>query len=157
HSIVCILLLALAGVGHASDDRYKAGLEQFKLGEYESALSLFRAHQQSGNHSATLTYNIAVCLYKLGQYAQARQQFSQLLDDPRWQHLARYNLGIIEEKLAEPAAALAWYRQVQRAASDEKLRQMAARRMEAITGTSAHQPRSRWAISGAAGYDTNPY
>lgn len=155
----CLLLLLAAGsVGHVyaqngarlasaesvASGHFAAGSAAFESGDYQAALTEFRAAIAAGAEGPSAYYNEAVCLYRLGDFAAAANAFRALgVAFPQMRALADYNLGLslIHQNEVEAARE-----PLQRAAaSDDKSIATLARAMLArVSREPDSSPRSEW-------------
>ena len=136
---------------------WASGQQAFAAGDYESALLFFEIARDGGQEGVAVHYNIAVCQFKLSRFAEARTTFRYVADEfPKMRGLAEYNLGLVERRLGNSAAArqhfiAAW----DMSAGDEKLQSLAAAMLEEL----APEPEktSGWygALALRAGHDDN--
>lgn len=163
--IKAIKVASLAGLASASlfaqaQDYFAQGTAAFKRGEYQGALALFEREQQRGSSNSKLTYNIGVTHFKLGNYRQAGDTFRQLLKDPAWGDLARFQLGLVAEKQGDRSGAVRHYTRVQAQADSAKLRSLSGQRLAALAPGEPRAAASRqWLAlaSVSAGYDDNVF
>lgn len=76
--------------------------------------------------SPALHFNIGVAAYRVGNYARAETAFKEVANTPAMAGLAYYNLGLVELKRNDSAAANRWFSRVEGATEDARLRQLAA-------------------------------
>lgn len=107
-----ILLLFLTGAeAYAQNpvgddqDAFKQGIEAFKQGMYQQALERF-LHAEAqllirGQQDDKLLYNLGATYYKLKQYRKARGYFVSILETPKYNDLAHYNLALIDYRLED--------------------------------------------------------
>lgn len=103
------------------------------LAEYDRAIA-------AGNRKPALRYNRAVTLFKLNRFNEAKSALEDLLRDPQWAALARYNLGLIAEHQQDYAAAQRWYQEVLTTTDNARLQTIAEQKMAQLptaTKTSA--------------------
>mgnify|MGYP000589325472 CR=1 FL=1 len=164
--IKAIKAASLVGLVSASlfaqaQDYFAQGTAAFKRGEYQSALALFEWEWQKGSRSSRLTYNIGVTHFKLGNYRAAGDTFRQLLKDPEWRDLARFQLGLVAEKQGDSSGAIRHYTEVQAQADSAKLRSLSSKRLAALASGEARAvvPSRQWLAlaSVSAGYDDNVF
>ncbi|MCX2840463.1 hypothetical protein OQJ59_02395 [Microbulbifer thermotolerans] len=149
-----------AAPGLWAQEKWRQGVSAFKGGDYRRALGLFERELQSGNESAKLKYNIGVTLMKLGRYREAGIYFQMLLSDPEWRDIARFNLALAAERQNLKMIAAKHYRKVSGSAGSQKLRRLAADRLNALAADGREVAASRrWlgTASLSAGYDDNAY
>ncbi|SHF76464.1 hypothetical protein SAMN04487965_2644 [Microbulbifer donghaiensis] len=135
------------------------GIAAFRGGLYRKALELFEEEARGGNDSARLKYNIGVTLMKLRRYEEAGVYFQQLLQEPEWRDLARYNFALAAERNNRRIIAAKHYRQVSETSDSQKLRSLAATRLNALAAMSRRAGVKRWigTASLSAGRDDNAY
>lgn len=123
--LTIFILVSSQGLADASVD-YRSGIEAFKTGNYEEALTYFKQAEAAGMDIPRLYYNLGATNYKLGRYGESRTYFSRLVGDPKWGTLAEYNLGLIAEVSGDQQAAIRYYSQVYRTADPtSKVKQLA--------------------------------
>lgn len=160
-----VIGIALAGAIAATpqvpraQEQMAGGVEAFRDGDYQRALELFERARDAGNDSAKLQYNIGVTQMKLGRYGDASARFQRLLLDPDWGDLARYNLALAAERRNRNIMAAKYYRRVSETADSEKLRRLAASRLNALAAAHRDPVGRRWIATASlsAGYDDNAY
>lgn len=151
--------IAAAPAALLAQDRLAEGIDAFKDGDYRRALKLFEAEERAGNDSAKLKYNIGVTLIKRRRYREAGAYFQRLLNDPEWGDLARYNLALTAERRDKTIIAAKHYRHVNETAGSQKLRSLAASRLNALAMANRGPAARRWmgTASLSAGRDDNAY
>jgi len=99
-----------------------------------------------------LHFNIGVTAYRIGNYARAETAFKEVTNTPALAGLAYYNLGLLELKRNDPAAANRWFSRVEGATEDARLRQLAAAQLGDL-----RPPARKWiGFAGfGAGHDDN--
>jgi hypothetical protein len=137
------------------DEDWLSGQQAFASGDFESALVYFELARDAGHDGVAVHYNIAVCQFKLARYDDARTTFRYVADNfPKMRGLAVYNLGLIERRLGNPAAArehfiAAW----DLSAGDETLQSLAAAMLRELEPPEV----AEWygAVGLRAGHDDN--
>lgn len=130
--VLCASVSPCAAADAAQD--WDSGKQAFAAADFESALLYFEMARDAGQHGPAVHYNIAVCQFELGRYADARTTFRHIADNyPDMRGLAEYNLGLVERRLGNTAAArqhfiLAW----DFSADDEKLRSLSAAMLDEL-------------------------
>ncbi|WP_250461591.1 tetratricopeptide repeat protein [Microbulbifer litoralis] len=162
NSVIGIALAgAMAAISQAplAGERMAGGVEAFRSGDYQRALTLFERAESEGDDSAGLQYNIGVTLMKLGRYDSASGRFQRLLADPGWGDLARYNLALAAERRNRDIVAARYYRRISEASDSGKLRKLARNRLNALADVHRDPPGRRWIATAnlSAGYDDNAY
>lgn len=160
-----VIRIALAGAIAAApsvlwaEDQSARGIEAFRDGNYRRALKSFEEELESGNDSAKLKYNIGVTLMKLRRYEKASAYFQQLLTDPEWGDLARYNLALAAERRERTIVAAKYYRRVSETSDSQKLRSLATSRLNALATANRGPVAKRWLATASlsAGHDDNAY
>lgn len=94
-----------------------------------------------------LHFNIGVAAYRAGNYARAETAFKEVANTPAMAGLAYYNLGLVELKRNDPAAATRWFSRVADATEDPRLRQLAFAQLGEVE---APPPKHAWV--GFAGF-----
>jgi tetratricopeptide (TPR) repeat protein len=142
-----------AGAEPAGD--WASGQQAFAAGDFESALVYFELARDAGQDGVAVHYNIAVCQFKLARFDDARTTFGYIAANfPKMRGLAEYNLGLIERRLGNSAAArqhfiTAW----DLSAGDDTLQSLAA----AMLSELEPPERAEWygALGLRAGHDDN--
>jgi tetratricopeptide (TPR) repeat protein len=151
-----LLLHAFAPpVAAGPDEDWLSGQQAFASGDFESALVYFELARDAGQDGVAVHYNIAVCQFKLARYDDARTTFRYVADKfPKMRGLAAYNLGLIERRLGNSAAArehfiAAW----DLSAGDETLQSLAAAMLRELEPPEV----AEWygAVGLRAGHDDN--
>lgn len=157
--IVLLAQLILSPLAVTAGESFNTGTEAFKQGKYKKALKYFEVEVESGNNSAKLRYNIGVTLMKLKRYSAATIYFHGLLNDAKWRDLARYNLALAAERDKRNLIAAKHYRIVREGAATEKLRNMAAHRLNYLAGDNRGEKELPWlaTMSLSAGRDDNAF
>lgn len=157
----CLLVLlgaaplpALAAGEGADGTHFERGVAAFQQADYGAALAHFQRAREAGLDTPALSYNLGATYYRLGEYGHARTEFERLLGERTWAPLAHYNLGLIAQRQGRPEEAVRELRRAERLSRDPKLRALAARALEAITGRA---PARTWIgfLSLSPGYDDN--
>lgn len=164
--MLCMMLTILSGIASPrsrasseGDDvaaqRFTAGMQAFRDGEYAAALRAFQAACAAGLDSSQLHYNLGVTYYRLQRYAAARREFERLRDEPGVADIAHYNLGLVALKQGREADAVAIFRAVNAATDNVKLKQLTDRQLTRLTGRP--RPWQGWVgfLDLTAGYDDN--
>jgi len=133
---------------------FEAGRAAFVTGNYTAALDAFEGAAKAGMTAPALHFNIGVCAWRTGQYERAETAFQQAAREPGMAALAHYNLGLVALSRNERGAARQWFAQAEREASEERLRALAATRLEEL-GTG--KPARAWTgyVAAGIGYDDN--
>ena len=147
---------APSAVADVAED-WASGQQAFAAGDFESALLYFELARDAGQEGVAVHYNIAVCQFKLSRFTEARTTFRNIAEHyPKMRGLAEYNLGLVERRLGDTAAArqhfiTAW----DLSEGDENLQSLAA----AMLAESQPPPEREAAWYGAlalrAGHDDN--
>jgi hypothetical protein len=155
--LAALLLLHALAPTVAADQRddWASGQDAFAAGDYESALLYFELARDAGQDGVAVHYNIAVCQFQLARFDDARTTFGYIAANfPKMRGLAEYNLGLIERRLGNAAAArqhfiTAW----DLSAGDETLQSLAA----AMLSELEPPERAEWwgAVGLRLGYDDN--
>jgi tetratricopeptide (TPR) repeat protein len=156
-ALAALLLLHAFATPAAADraEDWASGQQAFAAGDFESALLYFELARDAGQDGVAVHYNIAVCQFKLARFDDARTTFGYIAANfPKMRGLAEYNLGLIERRLGNAAAArqhfiTAW----DLSAGDETLQSLAA----AMLSELEPPERAEWygAVSLRLGYDDN--
>ena len=157
-TVLAALLLLHAFAPFAAADPaedWASGQLAFEAADYESALVNFELARDAGQGGAAVHYNIAVCQFKLARFDAASETFRYIADSfPNMRGLAEYNLGLIERRHGNTAAArqhfiAAW----DLAGGDATLQSLAAAMLRELEPPE----RAQWhgAIALRTGYDDN--
>ncbi len=153
--LISISVLLIAALAHADD--WANGNAAFKQGDYTAALGFFEAARDSGVTGPAVHYNIAVCQYELQRYEDAGESFAFIgREFPGMAGLAEYNLGLVAQRLGDPADATEHFLRAYRLSADnDTIRALASNQLSGIE--SEPLPTSRWsgAFGARAGYDDN--
>lgn len=153
-TLTALLVVGTLGWAASLDD-YRLGVGAFKQGQYGVALEYFTHAYDAGRRDPTLFYNLGSVHFKLGDYAAAFNNFEHIAADPIWGALAQYNLGLIEERLGNPSKAQQHYRAAYASAQSDKVRQLAARKLD-LSKPEEHDDDKWFGIASVAvGYDDN--
>ena len=151
------LFLCMASVQPAAAapdaQAFDQGIAAFQAGDYGTALGSFLEAQRAGLDTPGLHYNLGATYYRLQRYSEAEREFQGLARSPGWAALASYNLGLIAQRTGRVELAKEHFARALRAATDQKLRMLAATalgRLESATPT-----RLLAVASIAGGYDSN--
>jgi tetratricopeptide (TPR) repeat protein len=147
-------LFASIVVADVADD-WASGQQAFTAGDYESALLYFEIARDAGQEGVAVHYNIAACQFKLSRFDESKATFSFIAENyPKMRGLAEYNLGLIERRLGNTAAArqhfiTAW----DMSSGDETLQSLAASMLK----EQELPEESEWygAVALRAGHDDN--
>jgi tetratricopeptide (TPR) repeat protein len=113
---LCVVNPALANAQLAFD----AGIKASAAKDYATALHYFQKAKKTGLTSGALHYNLAVSYYKLGQYEHARKIFNQLADNPVFEQLVYFNLGLVANKQKDEKAAIRWFQRASQHVANTK-------------------------------------
>jgi tetratricopeptide (TPR) repeat protein len=140
----------------AASHAYAAGVAAARAGQFAEAANQFGEAQSAGMDTPALTYNIGVVNFKLSRLDAAATAFEKLTADASWRPLAHYNLGLIEERRGNRAAAERNFLQALTLATSPELKALAERKLPAPISIAA-PPAARWEglVSFAAGHDDN--
>ena len=145
---------ALPAVADVPAD-WASGQQAFAAGDYESALLYFELARDAGQDGVAVHYNIAVCQFKLSRFGEARATFGYIAANyPKMRGLAEYNLGLVERRLGNDAAArqhfiTAW----DNSGDDETLQSLAAAMLEELAPP--EKPEWYGAVALRVGHDDN--
>ena len=153
-ALLLLHLLAPAVVADVAED-WASGQQAFAAGDFESALLYFEMARDAGQGGVAVHYNIAVSQFKLARFEDARRSFGYVAANyPKMRGLAEYNLGLVERRLGNTAAArqhfiTAW----DLSAGDETLQSLAAAMLDELEPPE----RAEWygAVGLRAGHDDN--
>jgi hypothetical protein len=136
-------------------DAFNNGMDAFRAGRFEQALTQFEQARAAGIDSVDLHYNLGATYYKLGRYDLAAHAFMRVARHPPMAALAHYNLGLIALKTDDEAAAHKRFLQAYEETEDATLKTLAQRELARLPRPSP--PARRWSasVSAAAGYDDN--
>lgn len=106
-ALVLISFSAAPGRGYPGEERVLSSraMDKYQAGDYEAAEELYRrASEAVGHRNAIIQYNLGVATYKAGKEDEAEKIFRSVYDKDNRQlnAAARYNLGVIDHKRAEP-------------------------------------------------------
>jgi tetratricopeptide (TPR) repeat protein len=155
--LAALLLLHAIALPAAADPAgdWASGQQAFAAGDYESALVYFEMARDAGQDGVAVHYNIAVCQFKLARFDDAGTTFRYIADNfPKMRGLAEYNLGLIERRRGNAAAARQHFiRAWDLSGDDETLQTLAAAMLQEL------EPPERldWygAVALRAGHDDN--
>lgn len=134
------LYLGAASQPALADNNLQQGNQAFRAGNFGQALTHFERAYAQGNRTPALQYNRAVTLYKLQRFDKAEAAFRGLLNEPRWSALAHYNLGRLQEEAGKQAAARRHYEQTLAMTDNQRLRQIATRKLAQFKATQTRVP-----------------
>jgi hypothetical protein len=146
-------LLLHATLAGAASNAFQLGVGAFKEGRYDMARAYFEAAYASGVKTPALLFNLGSTQFKLGDYPAAYDSFARIADDPDWGAIANYNLGLIDERRNDSAAAERHFQTAYDAARSDKLKQIAALKLAAPPTRSS--PDWYGIVSLSSGYDDN--
>lgn len=141
-AVLCLfgLLVTMPLAAAQGRETAEQGLIAFKNGEYRQALDYFLQAEQAGNNSESLQYNIAVSLYRLKRYRESEARFKAMIEQPKWQPLAHYNLGLLAEAKGDIETAKKWFSLGAAQQQYEKLRILSNQKLEELTVKTAPVP-----------------
>lgn len=127
--LACTGLLLLAnGLAQASD--FTQGVTAFKAQDYALAIVHFEQARAQGLDKPVLHYNLAVSYFKQQRYDLARQSFELAAKQDSLAAISHYNLGLVALKQDDQETAQQAFKQSFNLAQDERLKLLAARRLE---------------------------
>lgn len=114
----------------------RAGIQYFNQGQYlkartslEQALSTLSSADKS---RTAIYYNLGSVCYRLKEYKQSRVYFNKLVGDKRLGAIAYYNLALIENRLGNKPAAIAYLQKSRRITTDRQLIVLANRQLHQL-------------------------
>lgn len=107
-ALVFSFFSAVPAWSYPGEDRVlsRQALEKYEAGDYKEAEELYRRAAEAADRNAAIVhYNLGAATYKAGKVEEAEQIFRSVYDQENRQlnAAARYNLGVIDQKRAEPA------------------------------------------------------
>lgn len=149
----CLSLQALAA-GDEAATFFQAGRAAFEQQDYEAALAGFESAVKAGMNGPAVHFNVGVAAYRLERYDRAEAAFKEAARTPAMAALAQYNLGLVALGADDRKAALRWFTLAQKAATDERLRELASTQLSKLSPPTSGR---NWLAYGAlgAGYDDN--
>jgi tetratricopeptide (TPR) repeat protein len=111
---------------------FEEGLSAFKQQDYRQAVKLFERSRAEGIDSPVLDFNLASSYYKLEQYDAAKRYYRAATRDETLAGLSYYNLGLIALKQHDEQAAYQAFRSSFESSRDDRVRLLAARRLETL-------------------------
>lgn len=123
-------LLASSTLAAPGDREFKQGIDAFKAGHYDKAITSFEQAQQKGKKTSALFYNLGVSYYKTAQYTRSEQAFTRLLSDDQFRQLAQYNLGLVSLAQHHEQAAIDWFTKAADKHGDRKITALANRMLD---------------------------
>jgi tetratricopeptide (TPR) repeat protein len=134
--------------------RFAEGQRAVEAGALPEALHAFEAAIAAGLEGPAVHYNVGVVAYRLDLLDRAADAFAVVARTPEMTALAWYNLGLVELKRGNQAAARRWFERSREATDDERLAGLVDARLAELTGTRAP---SRWSVFAmlGGGYDEN--
>lgn len=155
--LVISTLLALAistpALAQTSAEKsFSQGMEAFRSGSFELALTAFEKARKEGMTHPSLYYNMGVSAYRLARHEEARDNFLIAANYDKLRQVAHYNLGLVALKLGDRADAIAWFDRALEGDND-KIRALAATQLNQLTRTSI---KNRYGVIGLSlGTDDN--
>lgn len=154
-----ILLMVSTAYAQSAMDYFKQGIRASAKGDNNQALQMFKKAELADLDTASLKYNMAVSYYKLQQYEQARLLFAALTDDPAFEQLAYFNLGLVANKQRDEAAAIRWFQRAYRSGESEKIQILSATALKRLGASPARRTQQQpgWSgfVAGSLGHDSN--
>ncbi len=154
-SLMIVPFVVTAGT---AEDSFSQGVKAAGAEDYETALQQFLQAQEQGMSKPALDYNLAVAYYRLGRYLEARKVFARLAKDPRFTHVAYFNLGLIANKSGDERAAIDWFLRTYRNTTNPRLKALSAKALKRL-GVDAKREAStkNWGgfVAANVGYDSN--
>ncbi|WP_339673295.1 hypothetical protein [Dasania marina] len=146
----------------ASDD-YRSGINAFKTKDYSQAIQFFLSAKNTAekegtstaNLSEKLDYNLGSSYYKAQRYSESASHFNRLTNSSQWSAMAHYNLGLIAEKTHQPSQAAQHFTLAYQNASSEKIKKLAALKLQQQETLNTSYQAWRGIISAAVGHDSN--
>ena len=136
----------------SAETDFELGVESFKAGENEAAVTYFESAMKQGMDTVALRYNLASSYYKVGRYEDAKEYFIDLLKTDAMRDLAEYNLGLIAIKQKRWSVARDHFNAVVESGRDEKLTGLSEKQLAKLT---KEEGRFRVFLFGNIGYDNN--
>lgn len=140
----------------APEMHFQRGMAAYRAGDYGAAAQAFEQARAERLRRPALDYNLGSTYFRLGQYERAGENFRRLLQVPALAPLAHYNLGLVALRQDNTALANSHFRIAYDSATDERLRYLAARKLELAADSVDEDPYDwRAYASLATGYDDN--
>jgi tetratricopeptide (TPR) repeat protein len=161
---VCITVASVPVVfAGTSSDYFNAGFKAAAKGDYLTALAQFKKAEQVGMGGSPLQYNMAISFYRLQRYEEARQAFQVLMDVPKFEQIAYFNLGLIANKQKDEPAAVRWFRRAYHSGGNRgdnrKIKTLATKALQRLSASPSRVQKAGrdWFgfVSSSLSYDTN--
>lgn len=107
-TIILVFACVISGLATQSFAAEKKDINTDKL-RYQQAFEYYFSQYQKNKKDGKNIYNLAVLSYKLKNYPQAKTYFLQLLPFQAYHLVAKYNLGLVANKLGDTEEALSWF------------------------------------------------
>ncbi|MFI2811184.1 outer membrane beta-barrel protein [Microbulbifer sp. JSM ZJ756] len=156
-----LLLTGTVSATEPGTRQLESGIEQFKRGNFETALMHLETAQELGNREPQLFYNLGVTHYKLKMYRQAIANFKKVqgtdLEAP-----AKLNIGLCWDALGDQRKAEKAFRAA-RGSENRKVAYLAGQRLGKKRASNERGSSDRWSrnlewdvyANVAGGYDDN--
>ena len=152
-SLLAAFIFVCSSELHATaESDYALGVEAYKAGNNEAAVTYFESAKKQGMDSIALQYNLASSYYRAGKYKEAKKYYEQLKQTEEMRDLAVYNLGLIAVAEKDGTLARVYFKSVVESGKDKKLTKLSTKHLSAL------QPKeARWKsnVSFNLGYDDN--
>lgn len=126
------LVFAVSVSAQTTKDEFQQGLDAAAAGSYDQAVTHFLRAKKAGAKRPALDYNLGVAYFKLGQYEQAREAFMRLADEPGFEQLAYFNLGLVANKAKDEKSAIAWFQRAYAGGDDANLKTLSAQALQRL-------------------------
>jgi hypothetical protein len=147
-SLFFLLTVSAGSALSAPQQDFDTGVMLFNQGDYRQSLVFFERAEAGGLASPQLIYNLGSVTYKLAMFDRSRRYFEILIGNPGLGALAQYNIGLVEHKLGNSAAAIESFEASRDASDDERLRALAKKQIDSLQKS---EPKA-WFGYGLAGY-----
>jgi len=158
--VVVLASLNLTGLARASVSspeaaaQFAAAKTAFEAEDFSKARALFEQALASGMEGPAIHYNIGASSYLGGDLPRAESEFREVARTPEMAALAHYNLGLVALERRDPREARRWFERAVQESPDQRLTQLAARRLAELPED--HTPGAWYFYTrGGIGYDDN--
>jgi len=122
-----------AGVwAQTAKDDFQQGMDAAAAGRYDQAVTYFLRAKKEGAKRPALDYNLGVAYFKLGRYEPAREAFMRLTDEPGFEQIAYFNLGLVANKAKDEKAAVAWFQRAYAGGNDANIKTLSAQALQRL-------------------------
>ena len=147
-----LVFASTSGFAASGLENFNEGLQAYRSGDYEKAITLFEAARKKGIRKVAVYFNLGSSYYRLGEYDKAIPMFEQVTKFEKMADVGHFNLGLVARQQEKNELARIHFNQAIASSRNKKLIYLAQQNLEEIDARTGV-----WSGSAVAetGYDDN--